>query len=181
MGYNRGTEAMKETKNVITLAVAAAIIAIIIQSVRCGGKPPQKPPVSQEQQQRIDAELARMQANQAKALEASQKEQGCESHALGYLDALRTGDSLAAAGFWKPGVTPKKLFALHKWEKITHGDYLNAASKPYKTRRVYYQFEIQSSTQGGFAIRKRWNIIMEPESKNFVEWDCAIVDLVEGE
>jgi hypothetical protein len=172
---------MKETKNAIILAVAAVVIVIVIQSVRCGGNPPQKNPISKEQQQRIDAELAQMRSNQAKALEASQKEQRCESNALGYLHSLMTGDSIAAAGFWKPGVSPKTLFAVESYREIRYGTYLMRGGNEYNPPRLFYKFEVESSTKGGFPIRKRWNIVMEPESKNYADWNCAIVDLVEGE
>jgi hypothetical protein len=109
------------------------------------------------------------------------KQDRCEGNALGYLHSLMTGDSVAAAGFWKPGIAPKTLFTVQNFHIISHGPFLNHSAMPYKPPRVYYKLEVESSTKGGFPIRKRWNIVMEPGSKNFADWDCAIVDLVEGE
>lgn len=169
---------MKKIEIAIILSLVVLVALVFMQ---CGGNAPQKPPISKEQQQRVHAELARMKANQAKALEASQKEQRCEPNALGYLHSLMTADSLAAAGFWKPGISPKTLFAVGSYREIRYGTYLMKGGNEYKPPRLFYEFEVESSTKGGFPIRKRWNIIMEPESKNFADWDCAIVDLVEAE
>jgi hypothetical protein len=169
---------MNRIKIAIILSLA---VPLILASMRCGGNVPQKPTMSKEQQQRIDAELARMQANQAKALEASRKEQECASNSLGYLYSLRTGDSVVAAAFWKPGISPKTLFAVESYREIRYGTYLMRGGKEYNPSRLFHEFEVESSTKGGFPIRKRWNIVMEPGSKNFADRDCAIVDLVEAE
>ena len=175
-----------ERMNRIEIAIILSLIILpVLVSTRCGGNGPQKPVISKEQQQRIDAQLAQIRANQAAALAASQetsrREQECKSQAWGYLIALQTGDWLAAAGFWRPDLKSKKLFAVHSYQEIVSGPYWPAKHKGNIITRIYHQFEIESSTQGGFPIRKRWNIVMEPESKNFADRDCAIVDLVEAE
>lgn len=109
------------------------------------------------------------------------KQDECASNARAYLLGLQTGDSVAAAGFWKPGVTSKTLFAVHDFQELTHGNFLNANGEPYKIPRIHYKFEIESSTKGGIPIRKRWDIIMEPTTKNYGGFLCSIVDLTEAE
>ena len=105
----------------------------------------------------------------------------CASNANGYLHSLMTGDSLSAAGFWKPGVEPKRLFAVHDFHQITNGPFLNASGEAFKIPRVHYEYEIESSTKGGIPIRKRWNIIMEPSTKDYGGFECSIVDVVDAE
>ncbi len=104
----------------------------------------------------------------------------CFEHSFGYLVGLQRGDS-SVVGYWKPGVTPKKLFNVRDFDEITHGFMNKANGKPYKNPRIYYQYEVQSSTQGGFAIRKRWNVIMERNSQDYGGKGCAIVQLAEAE
>jgi len=104
----------------------------------------------------------------------------CFEHSFGYLVGLQRGDS-SVVGYWKPGVTPKKLFNVRDFSEITHGFMNQANGKPYKNPRIYYQYEVQSSTHGGFAIRKRWNFIMERNSQDYSGKTCAIVQLVEAE
>jgi len=104
----------------------------------------------------------------------------CGGNSMAYLIALKEGDSIAAA-FWKPGTTPKTLFAVHDFNQIKYGAYLRASGRPYKVRRVFYEFEVESSTKGGFPIRKRWDVVLEPDSKNFGGRPCAIVALDEAE
>src|SRR5258708_30480944 len=104
----------------------------------------------------------------------------CRDNAFAYLLALKEGKSIGAA-FWKPGVTPKKLFNVREFDEIRHGPFSRDNGKPYKVPRVYYQYEVQSSTQGGFAIRKRWDVVLEPTGKNYGHQPCAIVDLTDAE
>jgi hypothetical protein len=105
----------------------------------------------------------------------------CASSANGYLHSLMTGDSLSAAGFWKPGVEPKRLFAVHNFHQVINGPFLKSSGEPFNIPRVHYEYEIESSTKGGIPIRKRWNILMEPSTKDYGGLDCAIVDVVDAE
>lgn len=104
----------------------------------------------------------------------------CFANSFGYLVGLQHSDS-SVVGYWKPGVPPKKLFDVREFDEIKHGFMNQANGKPYKNPRVYYQYEVQSSTQGGFAIRKRWNVIMERDSNDYSGKTCAIVELTEAE
>jgi hypothetical protein len=104
----------------------------------------------------------------------------CGDHAFDYLLALKEGNSIGFA-FWKPGTKPARLFNVHDFDEITHGQFLHRDGKPYKVPRVYYQYDVQSSTQGGLQIRKRWDVVLEPSAKNAGGLPCAIVDLTEAE
>jgi|SRR5579859_249194 len=104
----------------------------------------------------------------------------CYEHSFGYLVGLQRGDT-GVIRYWKPGVSPKKLFDVREFDEVKHGFMNQANGKPYKNPRVYYQYEVQSSTQGGFAIRKRWNFVMERNSKDYSGKTCAIVQLAEAE
>jgi hypothetical protein len=104
----------------------------------------------------------------------------CDNNSYAYLWALQHGNSIAAT-YWKAGVTPETLFDVSKFTVIKHGSFLQAGGKPYKIPRVYYQYEVESSTKGGFPIRKRWNIVMESDTKSIGELPCAIVQLAEAQ
>jgi hypothetical protein len=105
----------------------------------------------------------------------------CEDNALGFLYSLKRGDSVTAAAFWKPGVEPKTLFAVQGYKVMAQGPYLSGNGKINTPQRVYREFEVESSTQGGLPIRKRWDVVMEPSAKNYGNHPCAVVDLVEAE
>jgi hypothetical protein len=109
------------------------------------------------------------------------KHDDCGGNAYAYLSALKDGDSLAASGFWKPGISPQALFSVHDFHEIGRGTELAPDDKPYKIPRIYVAFEIESSTKGGLPIRKHCDIVMEPTTKNFGKYDCAIVQLSETE
>jgi hypothetical protein len=47
----------------------------------------------------------------------------CGGNSFAYLLALKNGDSIAVA-FWKPGITPKTLFAVRDFDQINHGETL---------------------------------------------------------
>jgi hypothetical protein len=102
----------------------------------------------------------------------------CESNAFAYLLALKEGNSIASA-YWKPGVTPQTLFDVRDFHDIKHGPFVQLNGKPYKIPRVYYEYEVESSTKGGFPIRKRWGVIMEPSAKGFGGDPCPVVQLTE--
>jgi hypothetical protein len=104
----------------------------------------------------------------------------CETSSFLYLLALQEGKSIAAA-YWKPGVTPETLFAVRSFNVIKHGSFIQPGGKPYKIPRVYYEYEVESSSKMGIPIRKRWNIVMETDTKNFGNEPCAIVQLAEAE
>lgn len=104
----------------------------------------------------------------------------CDDNSYGYLWALQHGNSVAAT-YWKPGVTPETLFDVRKFTVIKHGRLFQAGGKPYKIPRVYYQYEVESSTKMGLPIRKRWDIVMESDTKTVGEQPCAIVQLAEAE
>lgn len=104
----------------------------------------------------------------------------CDDNSFAYLWALQHGNSIAAT-YWKPGVTPETLFDVRKFTVIKHGPFFQAGGKPFKIPRVYYQYEVESSTKMGIPIRKRWNIVMESDTKTVGEQPCAIVQLAEAE
>ena len=100
----------------------------------------------------------------------------CESNAFAYLLALKEGNSSASA-FWKPGATPQTLFHVRDFHDLKHGPFVQPNGKPYKIPRVYYQYEVESSTKGGLPTRKRWGVIMEPSSQAFGGDPCPVVQL----
>jgi len=100
----------------------------------------------------------------------------CESNAFAYLVALKAGNSSASA-FWKPGVTPQTLFHVRDFHDLQHGPFVQPNGKPYKIPRVYYEYEVESSTKGGLPTRKRWGVIMEPSSQAFGGDPCPVVQL----
>jgi hypothetical protein len=104
----------------------------------------------------------------------------CKDNSFGYLLGLKEGDSLAAA-YWKPGVQPTRLYNVRDFDEIGHNFLNHRDGKPYKNPRIFYEYEVQSSTQGGFAIRKRWDVVMERNSKNYAGQTCAIIELAEAE
>src|SRR5438477_335598 len=89
---------------------------------------------------------------------ARQSGDDCQTNSFGYLLALKEGNSIAAA-YWKPGVRPATLYSVTKFDEIRQGSALQRNGQPYKNPRVYYQYEVESSTRGGIAIRKRWNVV----------------------
>lgn len=72
----------------------------------------------------------------------------CDTTSFSYLLALQEGKKLEAALLWKPGLKPRKLFAVHSFNEITHGRFSKANGQPYKPERTYYQYEVESSTLG---------------------------------
>ncbi len=106
-----------------------------------------------------------------------QKSDPCDSRSYAFLYALKQGDS-AAAAFWKAGTKPQRLFSVRSFDLVKSGNFLPAKSKPYKVARVYYQYQVASSTEDGMPITKRWDIVLEPSSKDALGQPCAIVDLV---
>jgi hypothetical protein len=96
----------------------------------------------------------------APAEAARQSGDDCQTNSFGYLLALKEGNSIAAA-YWKPGVRPSTLYSVTKFDGIKHGSALQRNGQPYKNPRIYYQYEVESSTHGGLPIRKRWDVVME--------------------
>ncbi len=119
------------------------------------------------------------QEDETEKAEKAEHTNPCNLVSFSFLLALKEGNPVAV-GYWKPGVNAKKLLAVHDYTLINHGNFLQAGGKPYKIPRVYYKYEVESSTEGGFPIRKRWNVIMEPSSQAHGV-GCAIVDLQAAE
>ncbi|HLY98281.1 MAG TPA: hypothetical protein VKT33_04365 [Candidatus Angelobacter sp.] len=117
---------------------------------------------------------------EAEAANPPAKEDPCKIVAFSYLLALKEGNPIGF-GYWKTGTTPTKLFNVRDYSEITHGRFVHPNGTPYKVPRSYYQYDVQSSTQGGFAIRKRWNVVMEPGTKGIGNQPCAIVELTAAE
>lgn len=165
------------------LAGFAVILGILVYAAyeEKRNQAPPLPALSKEQQQRINEGLARMQENQRAAQLAAGREQQCSPNAASFLESLKRGDGSTAGAFWKPGVTTKTLFAVQSYREIGWGPYPPAKSKGKTINRTFGQFEVESSTRGGFPIRKRWDIVMEPSAVNYADIPCAIVDLIGGE
>ncbi|MBZ5508957.1 MAG: hypothetical protein LAO78_26150 [Acidobacteriia bacterium] len=104
----------------------------------------------------------------------------CSDNATIYLEMLKRGDA-DAPRYWKSGVRPVTLFTVRDYKKIVQGDFMQADGKPYPLARVYYRYEVESSTQGGIPIRKRWDIVLEPSTPNLNGTPCAIVALNEAQ
>lgn len=107
-------------------------------------------------------------------------EDKCSDNSTIYLEMLKRGDPVAPR-YWKPGVQSVTLYSVTYYKEIKHGPFNQGNGKSFPIPRVYYQYEVASSTQGGFPIRKRWNVEMEPSIPNMNGTSCAIVDLSEGQ
>jgi hypothetical protein len=103
----------------------------------------------------------------------------CGASAGVFLNLLKNGDS-TASGLWKPGLKVAGIINVRSYSQVRHGDYLNN-DKPYKIPRVYYEYDVESSTKGGIPIRQRWDIVMEPTSPNALGQPCSIVELKDAQ
>lgn len=121
---------------------------------------------------------------QAAQAQRNSADQECADLASAYLALLKQGHDASAAMAWKPNARPKSLFDVRSFHSLTSdsvGPFVRSNGRPYKPRRVYATFEVESSTRGGFPIHKRWNIVLEPGSKDLGGQSCAIVDLQPAE
>jgi hypothetical protein len=103
----------------------------------------------------------------------------CSDNSTIYLEMLKRGDA-DAPRYWKSGVRPVTLFSVHDYKRILQGDSVQTNGKPYPLARVYYRYEVESSTERGTPIRKRWDIVLEPSTANLNGTPCAIVALNEA-
>ncbi|HEY2169935.1 MAG TPA: hypothetical protein VGJ30_09955 [Candidatus Angelobacter sp.] len=98
----------------------------------------------------------------------------CSGTADLFLYNLKTGWSNDAKKYWKTGVDPKLLFSV--------SDYRHLSDGYFKTGTLlFYDYEVNSSTEGGIPIRKHWSIIVDPDADSAKGEKCAIVDLREAE
>jgi len=104
----------------------------------------------------------------------------CSDNSTVYLEMLKRGDA-DAPRYWKSGVRSVTLFSVHNYKRIVQGDFMQANGKPYPLARVYYRYEVESSTEGGLPIRKRWDVVLEPSTPNLNGTPCAIVALNEAQ
>jgi hypothetical protein len=104
----------------------------------------------------------------------------CSDNSTIYLEMLRRGDA-DAPRYWKSGVRSVSLFSVRDYKKVIQGDLMQADGKQYPVARVYYRYDIESSTQAGIPIHKRWDIVMEPSTPNLNGTPCAIVALNEAQ
>jgi hypothetical protein len=95
----------------------------------------------------------------------------CADNADMFLFSLKKG-LLSADQYWKPGVDPKLLFTVTDYHAMSGGPVGKFA---------YYTFEVNSSTQDGIPIRKRWDIVMEINATNGKGQSCAITDMRDSE
>jgi hypothetical protein len=103
----------------------------------------------------------------------------CSSTAAAYLEMLKRGDS-DFSGYWKPDAKVVEIYNVSSYTELGHGNLLQANGKPYKIPREFYQFDVESSTKGGFPIRKHWAVVLEPLTRNGFGRPCAIVDLLDS-
>jgi hypothetical protein len=103
----------------------------------------------------------------------------CSKNSVIYLELLKRGDG-AAPRYWKQGVRPVTLFTVRDYKRIVQGEFLQASGKPYPIGRVYYRYEVESSTKGGIPIRKHWDVVLEPTTPNLNGTPCAIVAVNEA-
>lgn len=104
----------------------------------------------------------------------------CLNNSKSYLEMLQREDA-AAPRLWKSGVHPVPLFAVLDYTRTEQGEMLQHNGKPFPIARVYYQYAVQSSTQDGVRIRRRWNIALEPSSPNLNGSTCAIVAMEQAQ
>jgi GYF domain 2 len=79
------------------------------------------------------------------------------------LEDMKTGE--ATGQYWMEGVNPETLFAVRSFEYVAGGK-----PEPGKSWR---RFRVQSSTQGGIAVEKLWDIKLERVDG---EWKVTSID-----
>jgi hypothetical protein len=100
----------------------------------------------------------------------------CKKEAGVFMELMREGDRTYAT-MWKPGSKAVTLFDVRKVDDKAYGNLLRADGKPFSPARVYYNFQVESSTQGGIPIVKTWQLQLEPSSKDTLDNACAVVSL----
>jgi hypothetical protein len=98
----------------------------------------------------------------------------CSGPADLFLYNLKTDSTHDAGEYWKPGIEPKLLFSVSDYRHLDDGY--------FKTGNLlFYNYEVNSSTQGGIPIRKHWSIIVDPDADSTRGEKCAIVDVRDAE
>lgn len=110
--------------------------------------------------------------NPAPSSTASQAPSECDHNTRMYLSYLK--DGYVAKEYWKPGVTPRTLYAVNDYRSLEEG-FLP------QEKLAFYTYEINSTTREGVPIRKRWHVLLDPKVNNADGKPCAIVDMLEAE
>jgi hypothetical protein len=104
----------------------------------------------------------------------------CKKEAGVFMELMREGDSTYTT-MWKPGSKAVTLYDVRKVDDKAYGNLVNSSGKPFSPARVYYQFQVESSTQGGIPIVKLWELQLEPSSKDTLGNPCAVVSLASAQ
>ncbi len=119
--------------------------------------------------------------SESKATDSQKEEQhwfqDCDSVANQYMEDQKQGNSQSVVFLWDPlkleHVTT--LFDVRDFKEITSGPY---GSNGFQ----YTMFDVRSSTEGGFPIRKRWDVVLKPSTTGSLGKDeCVIEDVEDGE
>jgi hypothetical protein len=104
----------------------------------------------------------------------------CKKEAGVFMELMREGDRTYTT-MWKPGSKAVTLYDVRKVDDKAYGNLANSNGKPFSPARVYYQFQVESSTQGGIPIVKVWELQLEPSSKDTLGSACAVVSLASAQ
>jgi hypothetical protein len=104
----------------------------------------------------------------------------CKKEAGVFMELMREGDRTYMS-MWKPGSKAATLYDVRKVDDKAYGNLVNSSGKPFSPARVYYQFQVESSTQGGIPIVKLWELQLEPSSKDTLGNPCAVVSLASAQ
>jgi hypothetical protein len=96
----------------------------------------------------------------------------CSDNARNFMGSLKDGVDIK--GYWKPESQIKFLYSVNDFRLISDGRYVNF-------KLVFYTFEVNSSTQAGIPIRKRWDVVMDADANNSEGKKCAIVNIRDSE
>jgi hypothetical protein len=124
----------------------------------------------------IIAYVANVQSDITEAQKPTIMNVPCKKEAGVFMELMREGDRTYAT-MWKPGSKAVTLFDVRKVDDKAYGNLLRADGKPFSPARVYYNFQVESSTQGGIPIVKTWQLQLEPSSKDTLDNACAVVSL----
>lgn len=98
----------------------------------------------------------------------------CSGTADLFLYNLKAGSSNDAKEYWKSGIEPKLLFSVSDYRHL-HDGYFKTGTL------LFYDYEVNSSTEGGIPIRKHWSIIVDPDADSVNGQKCAIIDMRDAE
>jgi hypothetical protein len=96
----------------------------------------------------------------------------CADNARNFIGSLK--DGFDTREYWKPGIQPKILYSVSDYRFLKNGTFPDL-------KMAFNTFEVSSSTQTGIPIRKRWDVVLDPNSTSVEGKKCAIVNIRDTE